>query len=449
MKGKLGRRGAIALVIMMLLGGAATAAVLDYYGEITGTADVEQAILLDSQTQADGPISYDFNTNPAGKTYIEQHNLTSTADVEATVNFETRGNGVGQGWQGPTTLMDIDWGGGMKGVDTRYVEVFDDAGASFDDYSSPTSGTTVSTFAELDDNVTDGTDETIIVAPGTYTGDLTVTDGDTIVAQNSPVSSSNATIEGEITVKASGATVKGLRISPGTGSKLIALFVKTGSDVSNVDIDSNVFESFESTGTTKAIHVKSFDPNHISNVVIDNNLILGVNSTDGAGGYGIMLQANVSDVTVTNNTVENLDGGWTKALGITYSNLQSGHPSNVDVKWNDFEDMLGLDDVPGGEVSVSYNNFDGDGTDLSNINSGQDTYPDEDLVANDNWFGTNGIQTSTAHNLPMNAGITASYMTKSDLTLEPGEVDEFGIINDFATNLKPGPYTVETKITPD
>lgn len=359
--------------------------------------------------------------------------------------------GVGQSTQGPTTKKDIDWDGGMKGVDTRYVEVFDDAGADFSDYSSPASGTTVSTYSELKENVSDGTDETIIVESGTYAGDLTVTDGDTIVAASSPTSSSNATIEGRIKVKASGATVKGLRVDPGSGSTVIALFVRTdGSEVSNVDVDSNVFESLESTGTTKAVHVKSYDPNTVTGVSIDNNLVEGVNSTDGAGGYGFMLQANVSDVTVANNTVRNLDGGWTKALGITYSSGESGHPSDVGVRWNTFGAELGLDDVPGGEVSVSYNNFVGGGTDLSNINSGQDLFADEDLVAHDNWFGTDGIETTTEHDIPMTAGIEESYMTKSNgVTLEPGENDAFGTINDFATNLAPGDYTVETKIKPD
>ena len=456
----------IALVTVPLVAGAS----LTFYGQITGSAQIEQSVILDDSpcdpNDASCTKSFDFSPVTAGTKVIETHTMENNHPSNSEkVFFKTNcKNDQGQS-ENPQSNNKIIWSNvdkkGCNGIKTKYVEYFDDAGHDFSDYSVDKSCTaTVSSGSSIQTAIGDADPgDVICVGPGTYDEDLTISKALTLVAQNAPDTGNRAIVDGRIDIKVDGVNVKGFKIqnpsASGSGEKE-AIFVGDSSGFSNtgdeVVIDSNIFAEYDATATgssAQGIHAKYYSGDQIDGLVISNNWFKGVTTNKGA--YGMMLQADLNDVTVKHNTVEGLEGGWEKALGITYSKNEDGYPKNVEVTYNHFEGMLGLDDVPGSEVTVTENNFVGD-FDLSHINSGQDDFPDEELVANKNWFGTDGIKKTTEHpDEPeeFEGSIAASYKKKSDMTLEPGENDKFGIINNFPMTLRPLKYTLTSKLMPE
>ncbi len=104
-------KGVPMFVIALFAMGLVSAALLGYYGVITGMAVVSQSVILE-----DNEVTGAWNTNlVAGKTIIDcdtdsnGHSVRNNADVEATIQFGTIcGNTVGQD-DGTITYTDIDW----------------------------------------------------------------------------------------------------------------------------------------------------------------------------------------------------------------------------------------------------------------------------------------------------------------------------------------------------
>lgn len=114
----LGAEVPLLLVIGALVAVPASAALLSYYGTISGTATVDQSVLVDGKDTTEMPITatYDSSTYTAGDTVVEgPHSLTNNADVPATVEFVTTcenstgssGYGDGEGCEGITTSYQI------------------------------------------------------------------------------------------------------------------------------------------------------------------------------------------------------------------------------------------------------------------------------------------------------------------------------------------------------
>jgi len=96
----------IAIILMVLTAGIAGAALLNYYGKITGTVDVAQSVLVDGKNYTQETV-YN-NTIVAGSSVISAHTLKNRAEVPATVRLNTTyspdGEGITTTYVGELTL---------------------------------------------------------------------------------------------------------------------------------------------------------------------------------------------------------------------------------------------------------------------------------------------------------------------------------------------------------
>jgi hypothetical protein len=84
-----GRTIPVFVLALIAFAGLGSAALLVYYGSITGEVTVQQAVLVDGAAW-DSPTGDYEGTNVAGTTLIDDgHNLTNNAQVPATVKFNT------------------------------------------------------------------------------------------------------------------------------------------------------------------------------------------------------------------------------------------------------------------------------------------------------------------------------------------------------------------------
>jgi predicted ribosomally synthesized peptide with SipW-like signal peptide len=115
----------------------------------------------------------------------------------------------------------------------------------------------------------------------------------------------------------------------------------TNTALSNVVIEDNLFTNLVG-GTSKsmaAIFIGDSDgATNMDDVVIRNNIIDGV--TAGSGAYGVLLNhvdeatgGVTNDALITHNTIKNLHGSWTHAVGL------EGRINNPEVSWNDFSNL--------------------------------------------------------------------------------------------------------------
>lgn len=79
------KRMLIAVLAMILLVGVVSAAVLTYYGRITGKVTVGQTVLLDGLSIADGSADIIETLSGCGKILGNMHNLTTCSDIKKPV----------------------------------------------------------------------------------------------------------------------------------------------------------------------------------------------------------------------------------------------------------------------------------------------------------------------------------------------------------------------------
>ena len=79
-----GKAVPVFILALFLMGGTALAAVLSVYGTISGTATVEQSVIL-----AGSPITYSYTTTGGNTEVSGTHVLTNNAEIQATVELET------------------------------------------------------------------------------------------------------------------------------------------------------------------------------------------------------------------------------------------------------------------------------------------------------------------------------------------------------------------------
>jgi hypothetical protein len=313
----------------------------------------------------------------------------------------------------------------------------------------------------FDDDVTDST-EAVLVADGTY-DPFTVDKDVTVVAENQ----GGAVVKnGEIgiTVTADGATVKGFEVQADKG--LDGSDNSRGIDVlaSDVTVKSNYIHSVSDEERPIGVHIFG-NGQDVSNTEVVNNRIEDVRATglaatlsqdrDISKAKGIAVSggdsANADNVEISHNTVEDI-GNKNTALasainiygGAKDFDVSSNVVGSVDHKVaTDSPYDLGVyvSGYSGGnygsDAVVTENNFvstDSDQLDVVTFDSSGT------LDAPDNWFGTNGIQTGSV--------TEASWKMKSDTSIEAGATDEFGIINEFAINLREDDYKLTTDIVP-
>jgi len=492
---------ALALVLSVALGAGA---LLNVYGTFTGAATVDQAVQLENPdhswmvcTGGSGEgCTYDmFSDATAGETKINELKMRNQGAYEEEVAFETTCGRENGGEQTETNNNDITWGDGCEGIHTRYVEYFDDAGADIESYSYDESDcdidVTSGTLSDLQTAV-DNTDNDVVCFTGSYSGQLEITedvtlkghDGATIEAvdglENKTwsstdrrpvvyVNSADATIENVV--------VDGLKKGDNSNYGFIGvLFHNAGGKVDHLEITGIMEDPHSGDQHGVALYAYNGDssPRTLS---VTNNHIHDYQKN------AMALKGSNLEVSVRNNLVEGVGTtGITAQNGIQVSSDATGEIVGNTVKGNDYNCPDGKsgddrtcdgDETNGNEddweasgiliygtsgtVEVKNNSVHGNGmniyTDSSATISRNNIYdPDpyytsvtssnSSVTADNNYWGTQGIEIGDDYN-------TASWKLK-DLpkTLDSGEVDKFGAINEFAINLMEDTYDLETDIVP-
>lgn len=473
----------LAIAALFLVGGS-SAAVLQFYGALDGTATVSQAVTLDGNScNPDNQActeSFQFSPVDAGETVIETHTLANNAGSAETVEFQTQCWKSGNSDDGTRTGNNLVWsdynGPQCDGIHTRYVEYYDDAGHDFSGYSSPSEsdadrvvdddgGEDHSTIQGAVDAASTG--ETILVKDGTYGAGqvgVDVTKPVTLVAENQHGATIEATRE-TVRVKAADVSIRGFVIT--TTDSADDTYGEYGV---HVEKDSDRFElrqsrvedihdEFRSTGV--GVDLKTADSSTVlDDAVIRNNLIRDISSDvtqgpqSGSVVKGISLNHEVHGATVEDNTITNLggqDSAGAHGIALTEEDSSTG-PQDFVIKRNDISaPVVDSDQKTGDPFWESQAIFVGGYTTLGSShevtenNIGETVYRftvsgEDTLDANDNWWGTDGIQTTGA--------VDASWMTKSDMTLDAGETDVFGVINEFAMTMVPDDYRLRMEVVP-
>lgn len=445
--------------VALFVAGTGTAALLDNFGTITGETNVQnQAVELVNNNN--NVLTYDFNgqgDDVLGQTYRQVEGVQNNAGAATSVTFSTtcsRDDGSTTSTEGPRTEMDLNWnnynGPACDGMETRFVEYYDDAGADFSDYSAPSSpdytvssdGTDTSgntDFATIQfavDSASSG--DTILVETGTY--DPTVVDKSvTIVAENQPTGSNPATVEAPngqaFRVAASGVTVKGFEV---TTDSTEGIYLTSGAQDASVLYNYVRDTSGDPVNSDNGIRVEK------QAATIQDNRLEGFQ-------HGVLIARNpdTSDsVTVKENdfTDMGLDGVYVVGKDADQTNhvISDNEFTNVIGEYTDGSEIGGAvllhEDTSSIEgLEITGNNFvNSQVADVQTL--GYDSNS-ETVDATNNWFGTNGIQTTQY--------VNADYETKATpVQLDAGETDKFGAFNSFAVNLAPGIYNVTTQVQP-
>ena len=211
-----------------------------------------------------------------------------------------------------------------------------------------------------------------------------------------------------IHVTADNTTIRNLKItSTGNSGEVEGIMVGDFEGFTDqpgeVIVENNLIDGINTTSDTavEGIHAKFYDDggDQIDGLTIRNNRITDVSEPD-SGADGVKLQANLNNVSVTGNTIENIAGAWSYGVVTTPSNLEGGVPKNVTVARNVFENItantyssvaVGIDTESGGfgsytsgsEVTVRYNDL--SGADYGVLN--KDTDDKDDVDATLNYWG--------------------------------------------------------------
>nr|WP_154019520.1 DUF1102 domain-containing protein [Halapricum salinum] len=202
------------------------------------------------------------------------------------------------------------------------------------------------------------TDDTVLVAPGSYEETLTVDERVTLEGVTDPTDGDPATVDGTVSVQADGATVRKVRFAPSTvfqpGGIDPSVLLVTGDDVT---VEANLLEGIRADNTTvpdgidtpatiNAIHVFDASESPVGGVVVQDNTVRDiVNDGDVSkewphygGASAIKVQGTVDGVDIFGNTVEDVySAGWTWGIVSTHTTTDgygSVSPKSVAVEGN-------------------------------------------------------------------------------------------------------------------
>ena len=127
-----GKKIPVFILVMVVALGVASAALLPYFGQITGSAVVSQGLVIDGDhAYEDGDIEATWNessfTSLQKKTFVEKHSLDNNADVGTNVSLDTT-------CEDGTDLESTNEDSHCYNVKYKTVEYFDEAGHDFSDY---------------------------------------------------------------------------------------------------------------------------------------------------------------------------------------------------------------------------------------------------------------------------------------------------------------------------
>jgi len=122
----LGKTIPVTVIALLLIAGAGTAALLSYYGVISGTANVEQSVVF-----GDGDTTKSFSFSPvtAGNTILDEFKLWNKAEDPVGVEFETTIEASYDGDECSGTAEDA--------ITTEYLSVLELSSKTYTDINDP------------------------------------------------------------------------------------------------------------------------------------------------------------------------------------------------------------------------------------------------------------------------------------------------------------------------
>ncbi|MFB6100854.1 MAG: hypothetical protein ABEK16_06320 [Candidatus Nanohalobium sp.] len=405
----------LAIAALFLVGGG-TAATLTYFGQVTGTANVDQAVLVNGNP---GETTVDIfdGSEPitAGETVVDTFQISNNMDSAYSPAYNSElsydGNTLTQ------TGADIDWvdsSDNQVGIDTTFANYFRDAGHNFSAVSATRTGADV-VVDPTDDGSTD-TPDTISAGIEEVTEDTD--DGDreiVFVAQRDSGSYSGFTLDkAGVSVVSNGAKVKGNIEIAADNFRLSGFEVVDAENSANNDII--------------RVQTNSVDSGEISNLLINGK---GTSDT----GTGIYLNhANAaSNLVIKHNTIKNAWAG----IGGTES-FEGSINYNV-FKSND--EAIGVGDD---EFSTEGNRFENNVASFRVYDTGKYSSSSPSVDASGNFFHE-----------PFNieykgdmgeSDVSASYQTVD--SVPAGETVTVGVVNEFDLMINGAyDYTLTTDIT--
>ena len=291
-----GKQIPVLIVIGLLFAGLGSAALLTFYGTITTTVDVDQAITLTGgdctgNSCADSPTGV-YSGDTVFSNLFTLTNLASTPrDVQLTTEYN------------PTIVTGE--------IVTKYLEYFDDAGIQ--DYNVPGCDITVTGGNSITTAITGAVDGNVIcVETGNYDGFIVnkpltlVASGDVTVNTNGPSSAS-----GMIQVASDDVTIEGFIVDSDTKNYAVEL----GISYTGIVLRNNEF-----IGNTHGLYI---NPTSAGPLVENNKFdVLGV-AIGSDGHLGTIIKQNV----FTNNiAAEVMGASGTYTVTFTENNIFTDAP---------------------------------------------------------------------------------------------------------------------------
>lgn len=264
------------------------------------------------------------------------------------------------------------------------------------------------TVQEAVDDANSG--DAICIRPGTYPENVTVDVDVTLQGTTAPNSAKPAVIDGWVSLEADGSALRRLVVTR-TSTFTASGFTPDPFGVRVTASDTVVADTVVHGLTDAADNewaalngIQVFGAEPLSNVTIRDNEVRDTTKDDVGGVAGIKLQADLTGVDITGNSVTDLhSSGWVWGVVLAGSGSADGYPKNVLVEDNTmdrlndgsvYDVVEGRDARPypgsafgidgGGnadEATVRYNN-------LLAPNGAESKDADNTLVAECNWWGT-------------------------------------------------------------
>jgi len=392
----------IAVLAIALLVGIVSAATIQYFGQIQMTANVRQAVLLDGKDYTQMPIT-ETPTVAGGEVLYRCHWLQSQTSVPVTVQFQTTYS---------PELTDNE-------IVTEILEIFDEAGLVLS-YSPPSYNIRVpeqyTTISAAIEAASSG--QVIGVAMGTYNEEVTINKEITLASLDGP---GYATITGGIWITANNVKVTGFTINPRIiQGEMSCIYLNPV--LSNIEISFTDLNRGSVTGKAVGVLLGLYGTGaSYSNVRITHNKIHDLTT-------GIYTNSHTGIIDINHNEFSNCAAG---VGGATTATIEYNVFHNNYNPWSSWYEAIGADNSAA-ELTIRYNNFLGDDS-VAMYGTGW-------ITAYNNWWDCDGIDT--------HGNVDASYMIKTDYTLQPGETDWFAIRYKFALDIYPYTYTITTTVKP-
>lgn len=272
--------------------------------------------------------------------------------------------------------------------------------------------------------------DALFASPGIYPENIVINKKITLNGPDvdSAFGDTPATVQGTITINSSNVTINDLKVSPGNVNGQVAAIYVAGS---NVTLQRNLIDGMygDSTGTIKGIHLYSAATDGITTFTIDHNVIRNINNPvnpqpdhTNKGSSGIMVQGVVKNVTISNNTVENVSSkGWAYGIEVTpTSNPANAIPQNVSITGNTI-------------TNITATTYPGVGLSIDQVNDNYTADASQVVVLNNKFLDSPVVNKDKNHTL----NATHNYWGSAD---GPSGEDLYGKIKFF-------PFWIDPEMT--